>query len=59
MSLNRLRMPHGLLNIDGYFDPLLTMLERAVQEKMMSASVLEALQVETDAQKVLSKLALA
>jgi uncharacterized protein (TIGR00730 family) len=40
--------PMGLLNVDGYFDPLLRLLDHAVAEKFVRAEHLELLQVSSD-----------
>ncbi len=56
VSLGRLRMPHGLVNTKGYFDPLIAMLEKAVAEKMISTSVLESLVVAENPAAILKHL---
>jgi len=45
--------PVGLLNVDGYYDSLLTMLDRAVTEKFLFPEHRQALLCESDADKLL------
>ncbi len=45
--------PVGLLNVDGYYDPLLTMLDRAVDEKFLFPEHRRSLLCETDPDKLL------
>ena len=48
--------PFGLLNTDGYYDPLITMLDRMVSQGFLSPAVRALLHVGTDAQDVLGRL---
>ena len=49
--------PIGLLNIDGYFDPLLAFMQRSVDEGFLAAEQLAALHVDTDPEALLLRLA--
>ena len=49
--------PVGLLNVDGYYDPLLTMLDRAVDEKFLFPEHRQSLLCETDPDKLLKAMA--
>ncbi len=51
------RMPLGVLNIAGYWDPLLAFLEHAVDERFLRAEHLETLIVSQDAGALLDALA--
>jgi uncharacterized protein (TIGR00730 family) len=51
------RMPIGLLNVDGYWQPLLAFLEHAVNERFLRAEHLETLLVEDEAAALLDRLA--
>jgi uncharacterized protein (TIGR00730 family) len=48
--------PVGLLNVDGYYDPLLTMLDRAVDEKFLFPEHRRSLLCETDPDKLLKAM---
>lgn len=48
--------PTGLLDAVGYFDPLVAMLDRAVQEGFLSARIRKTLAVETKASALLDRL---
>ena len=48
--------PFGLLNTDGYYDPLITMLDRMVSEGFLSPAVRALLLVGTDAAELLQRL---
>lgn len=48
--------PIGLLNVDGYFDPLIAMLDRAVADGFMSDSNRQLLRVETEPLALLEHL---
>ena len=48
--------PFGLLNTDGYYDPLITMLDRMVSEGFLSPAVRDLLLVGTDAAELLQRL---
>ena len=49
--------PCGLLNVDGYFDPLLGFLDRTVAEGFVAAADRARLQVGDDAEELLDRLA--
>ena len=51
--------PFGLLNTGGYYDPLITMLDRMVSQGFLSPAVRALLHVGTDAQDVLGRLHMA
>jgi uncharacterized protein (TIGR00730 family) len=51
------RKPIGLLDVDGYWQPLLAFLEHAVNERFLRAEYLEDLQVESSAEALLERLA--
>jgi uncharacterized protein (TIGR00730 family) len=46
----------ALYNIDGYYDPLVTMLEHTVQEGFMQRAYLDILQIDTDPASLIDKL---
>ena len=48
--------PIGLLNVAGFFDPLLTWIDRAIAEDFVKAKNRELLIVESDAEKMLDRL---
>jgi len=48
--------PFGLLNTDGYYDPLIAMLDRMVSEGFLSPAVRSLLLVGTDAAELLGRL---
>ena len=48
--------PFGLLNTDGYYDPLIAMLDRMVSEGFVSPAVRALLLVGTDAAELLGRL---
>jgi uncharacterized protein (TIGR00730 family) len=48
--------PFGLLNTNGYYDPLITMLDRMVSEGFLSQAVRGLLLVGTDAPELLGRL---
>ena len=50
------RKPIGILNVDGYFDPLLAMLEHAVTEKFLRRAHLDSIQVGTDPEAIVASL---
>ncbi len=45
--------PVGLLNVNGYYDPLLQLLDRAVTEKFLFPEHRQALLCETDPDRLL------
>ena len=49
--------PVGLLNVDGYYDPLLEMLDRAVEEKFLFAEHRLSLLCETNPERLLDAMA--
>ncbi len=49
--------PVGLLNVDGYYDPLLEMLDRAVQENFLFPEHRTSLLCDTDPEKLLDAMA--
>ncbi|MDP3084946.1 MAG: TIGR00730 family Rossman fold protein [Rubrivivax sp.] len=49
--------PIGLLNIEGYFDPLLQFMQRAVDEGFLSAQQLAVVEVGTEPTELLLRLA--
>ncbi|MSQ79944.1 MAG: TIGR00730 family Rossman fold protein [Flavobacteriaceae bacterium] len=50
------RKPIGLLNVDGYFDALLTQIDRMVSDGFLHPANRDILVVETDAELILSSL---
>lgn len=48
--------PIGVLNVDGYFDPLLAMLEHAVNEKFLRRAHLDSIEVGTDPEAIVARL---
>ena len=53
------RKPLGLLNVGGYYDPMLAMADRAVAEGFVSAVQRDRLVVDDDEDRLLDRLALA
>ena len=51
------RKPSGLLNFDGYYDALLTFLDRSVSAGFLHASARDAVLIDTDAERLLDQLA--
>jgi uncharacterized protein (TIGR00730 family) len=49
--------PVGLLNVDGYYDPMLVMLDRAVKENFLFPEHRATLLCETDPGKLLQEMA--
>jgi len=50
------RKPYGLLNVDGYFDPLLAFLDHAVAERFLRREQRELLLVDHDPERLLARL---
>ncbi len=48
--------PVGLLNVNGYYDPLLTMLDRAVEEKFLFPEHRQALLCDSDPARLLGAM---
>jgi uncharacterized protein (TIGR00730 family) len=48
--------PVALLNIDGYYDPLIAMLEHTVQEGFMRQTYFDILQVDADPAGLIARL---
>ena len=48
--------PVGLLNVDGYYDPMLEMLDRAVAEKFLFPEHRQSLLCETDPERLLTAM---
>ena len=51
LTWNQLRLQSkrcGLLNVDGYFDPFLTLIQTAVQEKFLESKTTLALEIASD-----------
>jgi uncharacterized protein (TIGR00730 family) len=48
--------PLGLLNIAGYYDPLIAMVEHGVTEGFLRAKHRESLIVDTDCERLLNRL---
>ncbi len=48
--------PVGILNVDGYYDPLLEMLDRAVAEKFLFPEHRQSLLCETDPERLLAAM---
>lgn len=51
------RKPHGLLNVEGFYDRLLSFLDHGVAEDFISLKLRKAILVETDAEQLLEALA--
>ncbi len=49
--------PCGLLNVAGYYDPLIAMFDRAMDERFLRPQHRELLQVATDSNELLDRLA--
>jgi uncharacterized protein (TIGR00730 family) len=50
------RKPMGILNVAGYFDPLLALLDHAVAERFLRSEVLSLLVVSTDPEALIAEL---
>lgn len=50
------RKPYGLLNVDGYYDPLLALLDHAVAERFVRPEHRGLLLVDEDAMRLLARL---
>lgn len=50
------RKPAGLLNVAGYYDPMLEQIRRAVDEGFISAALTQALLADTDPERLLTRL---
>ncbi len=50
------RKPVGLLNVDGYFDPFLQQLRRAVEDRLMPQIDLDRIQAAPDMETLLRKM---
>lgn len=50
------RKPYGILNVDGYYDPLLAQLDRAVEEELLQASQRRQLLCETTPERLLERM---
>lgn len=48
--------PCGILNVQGYFDPLLKQIELAAQEGFISQAVLDSLIIESDGEVLIKKI---
>lgn len=48
--------PCGLLNVDGFYDPLIRFIDHSVEEGFLSKEQRNRLIVESDAEKLLSKM---
>lgn len=55
-QLQIIKKPVGILNIDGYFDPLMEMLKKACTEKFLRKEHMDMLQVDNDAARLIGKL---
>lgn len=51
------RKPCGILNVAGYYDPLLAQAARAVADAFLPATHLESLVIDTDPRRLLARLA--
>lgn len=50
------RKPVGLLNIEGYYDPLLAFLDRGVEDRFIRAEYLDALVIDTAVGRLIDRL---
>lgn len=50
------RKPCGLLNVDGYFDPLIAMLDRAAEKQFLRAEQRATLLADSHAERLLDRL---
>jgi hypothetical protein len=55
-QLGIMTKPVGLLNIDGFFDPLIRMLDHAVEERFLRPEHRAILQVDQDVVKLIEKM---
>jgi uncharacterized protein (TIGR00730 family) len=50
------RKPVGLLNVEGYYNPLLAFLDRGVEDRFIRAEYLDALVIDTEVGRLLDRL---
>lgn len=55
-QLNLIRKPVGILNVDGYFDPLLAQLDRMVEEGFLRTEHRELLVADQDVEALIGKM---
>lgn len=55
-QLNLCDKPMGLLNVDGYFDPLMQQIHRMIQDGLLLPHSIRALQVDSAPEGLLSKI---
>ena len=51
------RKPVGLLNVEGYYDPLLAFLDRGIEDRFIRAEYLDALVIDTEVGRLIDRLA--
>ncbi|HWB18075.1 MAG TPA: TIGR00730 family Rossman fold protein [Vicinamibacterales bacterium] len=51
------RKPCGVLNVEGYYDPLLALFERAVQDRFLAAEQRDLVLADTDVNALLDRVA--
>jgi uncharacterized protein (TIGR00730 family) len=51
------RKPCGVLNVEGYYDPLLALFERAVQDRFLAAEQRDLVLADTDVNALLDRIA--
>ena len=56
LSLGQYEGKVCLLNVDGFYDPFVSLLKKYVDEKMMAAETFEKLVVASSAEELLSKI---
>lgn len=55
-QLNLHKKPIGLLNIKGYYDALITFIDKMVEDKFLGQEYKEMIQVDSDVEKLLDKI---
>jgi uncharacterized protein (TIGR00730 family) len=55
-ALNLHRKPMGILNVEGYFDPLLALLDHAVAERFVRKEFLDLLAISSDPEAIVEEL---
>lgn len=55
-QIGQIDKPVGVMNVAGYYDPMLAMLDRAVEEQFLKAATRAAIVVDTEAARLIDRL---